>query len=74
MTLVVIGIGGSYWAEAALNYLLNKERCEDKIIFAGHQVSSSYLNRLVSYLENKFSINVISNQEQLLNQLLHLEF
>lgn len=61
-TLVVIGIGGSYLgAEAALNYLLNKEDAKMEIIFAGHQMSSGYLNRLVSYLENReFSINVIS--------------
>lgn len=60
--LVVIGIGGSFLgAQAALDYLVNKHESQIEIIFAGHQMSSGYLNRLVSYLENKdFSINVIS--------------
>ncbi|MGI6782503.1 MAG: glucose-6-phosphate isomerase [Acholeplasmataceae bacterium] len=60
--LVVIGIGGSYLgAQAALDYLVNGKESKMEVVFAGHQMSSGYLNRLVSYLENKdFSINVIS--------------
>ena len=62
-TLVVIGIGGSYLgSKAGLEFLkvpFKKERLE--IIYAGHQMSGSYLNRLLEYLKKKkFSINVIS--------------
>ncbi len=61
--LVVIGIGGSYLgAKAGLEFLkvpFKKERLE--VVFAGHQMSGSYLHELVEYLKNKrFSINVIS--------------
>lgn len=61
--LVVIGIGGSYLgAKAGLEFLnvpFKKNKLE--VVFAGHQMSGSYLNELVSYLSNKrFSINVIS--------------
>ena len=60
--LVVIGIGGSYLgAQAGLDYLMNYEPAAVEIIFAGHQMSSTYLSKLVKYLENReFSINVIS--------------
>ncbi len=61
--LVVIGIGGSYLgAKAGLEFLkvpFKKERLE--VVFAGHQMSGIYLNRLLDYLKNKnFSVNVIS--------------
>lgn len=60
--LVVIGIGGSYLgAQAALDYLNNYQNPAIEVIFAGHHMSSTYLSKLVSYLEHKeFSINVIS--------------
>jgi len=62
--LVVIGIGGSYLgAKAALEYLKPyfPKRKNIEVLFAGHNMSSTYLNELVDYLSNKdFSINVIS--------------
>ena len=62
--LVVIGIGGSYLgAKAALEYLLPyfPKRRSVEVLFAGHNMSSTYLNELCDYLSNKdFSINVIS--------------
>jgi len=62
--LIVIGIGGSYLgAKAAIDllspYFEPKKKLE--VIFAGHNMSSTYLNELLHYVENKsFSINVIS--------------
>ncbi len=61
--LVVIGIGGSYLgSKAGLEFLkvpFKKNRLE--VVFAGHQMSGSYLNRLLDYLKDKnFSVNVIS--------------
>jgi glucose-6-phosphate isomerase len=61
--LVVIGIGGSYLGSKAglefLNTPFKKQKLE--VIFAGHQMSGTYLKNLVDYLKNKkFSINVIS--------------
>ncbi len=61
--LVVIGIGGSYLgAKAGIEFLKQPFAKEDfEIVFAGHQMSGSYLNHLVNYLDDKsFSINVIS--------------
>ncbi len=61
--LVVIGIGGSYLgAKAGIEFLKTPFSDGDlEIIFAGHQMSGSYLKHLVNYLDNKsFSINVIS--------------
>ncbi|CAM3775962.1 glucose-6-phosphate isomerase [Mesobacillus zeae] len=68
--LIVIGIGGSYLgARAALEFLqhhfynaLPKEkRSTPQIIFAGNNISSSYMRDLMDVLEGKdFSINVIS--------------
>jgi glucose-6-phosphate isomerase len=63
-TLIVIGIGGSYLgAKAAIEmlspYFSDKKKME--ILFAGHQMSSTYLADLVDYVKNKdFAINVIS--------------
>ncbi len=62
--LVVIGIGGSYLGTKAiidaLDYSFDrKDRIE--VIYAGMTISSSYLNDLVKYLENKtFTINYVS--------------
>lgn len=62
--LIVIGIGGSYLgSKAALEmltpYFSQKKKLE--VIFAGHQMSSTYLNELVEYVKNKdFAVNVIS--------------
>ena len=62
--LVVIGIGGSYLGtKAALEYLLPyyPKRRNIEVLFAGHNMSSTYLNELVEYLNKRdFSINVIS--------------
>jgi glucose-6-phosphate isomerase len=62
--LVVIGIGGSYLgAKAAIEmlkpYFPAKKKLE--IVFAGHQMSSTYLAELVDYVQDKeFAVNVIS--------------
>ncbi|PLR92679.1 glucose-6-phosphate isomerase [Bacillus sp. T33-2] len=68
--LVVIGIGGSYLgARAAIEFLnhsfynaLPKEkRSTPQIIFAGNNISSSYMRDVMDLLEGKdFSVNVIS--------------
>ncbi len=62
--LVVVGIGGSYLgAKAAIEYLKPyfPKRKNIEIIFAGHNMSSTYLDELMSFLSNKdFCINVIS--------------
>lgn len=62
--LVVIGIGGSYLgAKAAIEmltpYFSRSKKLE--VLFAGHQMSSTYLTQLVEYVSPKdFAINVIS--------------
>ncbi|MBU1144426.1 MAG: glucose-6-phosphate isomerase [Firmicutes bacterium] len=62
--LVVIGIGGSYLgAKAAIEmltpYFEKKQKME--IVFAGQNMSSTYLSQLLNYVSGKdFSINVIS--------------
>ncbi|MDR2822096.1 MAG: glucose-6-phosphate isomerase [Acholeplasmatales bacterium] len=61
--LVVIGIGGSYLgAKAGYEMFKNPFKTNGvEVIFAGHQLSSKYLNNLTEYLMTKdFSINVIS--------------
>lgn len=61
--LLVIGIGGSYLgAKAAIEFLKEPFKNDGlEVIFAGFQISGSYTNSLVNYLEDKdFSINVIS--------------
>jgi len=68
--LLVIGVGGSYvGARAAIemlnhsfhNYLPKRKRQNPAIIFAGHHLSSTYMNDLFDILEDKdVSINVIS--------------
>ena len=62
--LVVIGIGGSYLgAKAATEYMKSyfKTKAKTEIVFAGQNLSSTYLSELLDYLKTKdFSINVIS--------------
>jgi glucose-6-phosphate isomerase len=68
--LVVIGIGGSYLgARAAIemlthsfyNMLPKDQRKTPQIVFAGQNISSTYMNHLLQFLEGKdFSVNVIS--------------
>jgi len=68
--LVVIGIGGSYLgAKAVIDGLSNafynlqdkKNRKGPQIVFAGHNISGTYLSQLVEFLKNKeICINVIS--------------
>jgi len=62
--LVVVGIGGSYLgAKAAIEFLKPyfQKRRNFEVIFAGQNLSSSYLSELLTYLEDKdYSINVIS--------------
>lgn len=58
--LVVLGIGGSYLgARAVINSLLPS--FENKVLFAGNNMSSKYLRDMLEYVNNKnFSIVVIS--------------
>lgn len=67
--LVVTGIGGSYLgARAAIEMLtpyfstkVAQPGAYPRVIFAGHQLSGTYLHELMSYLEGKdFCLNVIS--------------
>lgn len=63
--LVVIGIGGSYLGAKAATELLNHHfyqmKNDVKVLFAGQNISSSYLHDLLEVLkETDFSINVIS--------------
>lgn len=63
--LVVIGIGGSYLGAKAgiemLNHHFYQFKNETLILFAGQNISSSYLHDLIDVLKDKdFSINVIS--------------
>ncbi len=61
--LVVIGIGGSYLGAKAVNdVFVNEFKNQDcEVVFAGHNMSATYLQNLIEYLSDKdFSINVIS--------------
>lgn len=68
--LVVIGIGGSYLgARAAIemlshtfyNLLSKEQRGAPTVVFAGNNISSTYMAHLLQLLEGKdFSLNVIS--------------
>jgi len=62
--LIVIGIGGSYLgAKAAIEMLrlYFEAKRKPEIIFAGNQMSSTYLSELKEYVKNKdFAVNVIS--------------
>ncbi|MFR2832089.1 MAG: glucose-6-phosphate isomerase, partial [Finegoldia magna] len=61
--LVVIGIGGSYMGAKAIDYAMSGyfEKSGIEIIYAGFQLSSTYLAELLEYLKDKdFCVNVIS--------------
>ena len=68
--LLVIGIGGSYLgARAVIESLTNsfynmqtkEQRKFPQILYVGNSLSSSYVNDLIEYIQDKdFSINVIS--------------
>ncbi len=67
---VVIGIGGSYLGASAViealthtffNEIDRKKRKAPEIIFAGNNISSSYIHDILDYIQDKdISINVIS--------------
>lgn len=64
---VVIGIGGSYLgAYAAIQMLTDifpkkPEAHETKVLFVGHNMSSSYIYQVLDFLKDKnFAINVVS--------------
>lgn len=61
--LIVIGIGGSYLGTRAiitsLSGYFNKKDFE--VVFAGNNLSGTYLNELIHYLKDKeYSLNVVS--------------
>jgi len=68
--LLVIGIGGSYLGARAViealtssfdNILDNEHRKHPRILYAGNNLSSNYINELIEAIGDKdFSINVIS--------------
>ncbi|WP_430784605.1 glucose-6-phosphate isomerase [Virgibacillus flavescens] len=66
--LLVIGIGGSYLGARAAIEMLNhsfshllNDRTLPQIIFAGHHISSTYMQELLDVLQDKdVSINIIS--------------
>ena len=59
--LIVIGIGGSYLGARAVIDALSHNFNPKKVIFAGNNISSDYLNDLIEYIDDKkVSINVIS--------------
>ncbi|ERJ13376.1 glucose-6-phosphate isomerase [Haloplasma contractile] len=65
--LLVIGIGGSYLGAKAAIEMLNHtffnlvDSDDPKVIFVGHNISSTYVNDLKDLIKDKdFSINVIS--------------
>jgi len=68
--LLVIGIGGSYLGARAVidaltssfdNILDNEQRKHPRILYAGNNLSSNYINELIEAIgEKDFSINVIS--------------
>jgi glucose-6-phosphate isomerase len=62
--LVVIGIGGSYLGSKAAIELLTpyyEKKKKMEVLFAGNNMSSTYLQELVDYVKDKeFAVNVIS--------------
>ena len=68
--LLVIGIGGSYLGARAViealtnsfnNYQNKEQRRFPQVLYAGNNLSSTYINDLIEYIQDKdFSINVIS--------------
>lgn len=72
--MIVIGIGGSYLgAQAAIQMLT--PTFQNRIYFAGHQMSATYLKDLVEELgEVDFCINVISKSGTTLESALSFRF
>lgn len=61
--MIVIGIGGSYLGtKAGLNFLETPfKQTKPEIVFAGHNMSSTYMHHLLQYIEHKnVCVNVIS--------------
>lgn len=59
--LVVIGIGGSYLGARAVIEALSNNFGERKVLFAGNNLNSDYLNDLLDYIKDKnVCLNVIS--------------
>lgn len=62
--LVVIGIGGSYLGAKAIIDMLGThfpDENKTEVLYAGHNVSGSYLKELMAYLDSKeVTLNVIS--------------
>lgn len=63
--LVVIGIGGSYLGTKAVDYALSpyfpSKDNSLQLVYAGHHISSTYMNELIEFLKDKeYSINVVS--------------
>lgn len=62
-TMIVIGIGGSYLGTKAISEALENNILanEYRLIFMGHNVSSDYLNEVLTYAKNNdVVVNVIS--------------
>ncbi|WP_153369020.1 glucose-6-phosphate isomerase [Candidatus Phytoplasma sacchari] len=76
--LVVIGIGGSFLGTKAGIEFVKKpffKKNKTEIIFAGHQVSGTYLKFLIKYLKDKnWAINVISKSGTTLEPILSFRF
>lgn len=59
--LIVIGIGGSYLGARAVIEALSHNFNPKKVLFAGNNLSSDYLNDLIEYIGDKdVALNVIS--------------
>lgn len=59
--LVVIGIGGSYLGARAVIDSLSNNFGPKRVLFAGNNLSSDYLNELIEYIDDKrVCLNVIS--------------
>ncbi len=59
--LVVIGIGGSYLGARAVIDALSNFFAPKKVLFAGNNLSSEYINELLEFIDDKkVSLNVIS--------------
>lgn len=59
--VIIIGIGGSFLGAKAAIEMLSPEFAEDKVFFAGHNLSAAYLNGLMDALKHKdVTVNVIS--------------
>lgn len=69
---LVIGIGGSYLGSRAVLESLSPyfSKKKPEIIFAGHQLSGSYLKELLDYMEGKsVYVNVISKSGETLETM-----